>query len=78
MFLRLTASVPVPNAVARVIASENRASATAHTSCFVIFGPPSSAISHIVSIRNASDYLTPAGYVALDGFEDQFTTLWGK
>lgn len=36
------------------------------------------AISHIVSIRNADDYLTPAGYVALDGFEDQFTTLWGK
>jgi ribose transport system substrate-binding protein len=36
------------------------------------------AISHIVTIRNASDYLTPAGYVALEGFEDQFLTLWGK
>jgi hypothetical protein len=36
------------------------------------------AISHIVTIRNADDYLTPAGYVALDGFEDQFLELWGK
>ena len=51
MFFRLTASAPVPNAVASVIASEKRASATAHTSWLVIFGPPSSAISHIVSPR---------------------------
>ncbi|GAA2243960.1 hypothetical protein N1031_13770 [Herbiconiux moechotypicola] len=36
------------------------------------------AVSHIVTIRNASDYLTPAGYVALEGFEDQFLELWGK
>ena len=36
------------------------------------------AISHIVTIRNADDYLTPAGYVALEGFEDQFLELWGK
>ncbi|MCS5722239.1 hypothetical protein N1028_14580 [Herbiconiux sp. CPCC 203407] len=36
------------------------------------------AISHIVTIRNADEYLTPAGYVALEGFEDQFLELWGK
>ncbi len=36
------------------------------------------AVSHIVTIRNADQYLTPAGYVALPGFEDQFKTLWGK
>lgn len=36
------------------------------------------AVSHIVTIRNADQYLTPAGYVALDGFEDQFLELWGK
>jgi hypothetical protein len=36
------------------------------------------AVSHIVTIRNADQYLTPAGYVALEGFEDQFLELWGK
>ncbi|MFB2579661.1 hypothetical protein ACEXQD_00285 [Herbiconiux sp. P15] len=36
------------------------------------------AVSHIVTVRNADQYLTPAGYVALEGFEDQFLTLWGK
>ncbi|MFB2586338.1 hypothetical protein [Herbiconiux liukaitaii] len=36
------------------------------------------AVSHIVTVRNADQYLTPAGYVALEGFEDEFLTLWGK
>ncbi len=36
------------------------------------------AMSHIVSIRNAADFLGPEGYVALPGFEDRFLELWGK
>ena len=36
------------------------------------------AISHIVTIRNASDFTGEAGYVAFPGYQDEFLTLWGK
>jgi ribose transport system substrate-binding protein len=36
------------------------------------------AISHIVTIRNAGDFLGDEGYVAFPGYQDEFLTLWGK
>ena len=36
------------------------------------------AISHIVTVRNAGDFLGDEGYVAFPGYQDEFLSLWGK
>ena len=35
-------------------------------------------LGQIITVRNAGDYSGPAGYVAYDGYEDDFKELWGK
>lgn len=36
------------------------------------------SISHIVTIRNANDFLGEAGYVAYPDYQADFLTMWGK